>query len=79
MPTTGALGHDRDLQHEPSSSGRPMPEQHEELRRQVGAAADDDLALGAVLEQLAEPRPGDADRARPLEAGCFSASTWSAR
>ena len=47
--------------------GAPDPRQPEDLRRQVRARRDDDLALGAELEQLAQPRADDADRAGAVE------------
>ena len=60
------LGHRRDLQQR-ELVGAPDARQPEDLRRQVGAGRDDDLALGAELEQLAQPRAGDADRAGAVE------------
>ena len=47
--------------------GGTDPRQHQELRRVVGAAAQDHLALGAQLVDLAELLRLDADRARALE------------
>ena len=47
--------------------GGAHPGEHEKLRRVVGAAAQDHLALGAQLVDLAELLRLDADRARALE------------
>ena len=60
------LGDHRDL-HELELLGAADAREHQQLRAVVRAAADDDLALGAVVGQLVEPQPLDADRARALE------------
>ena len=60
------LGDGRDLQQR-ELVGAPDPRQPEDLRREVRAGRDDDLALGAELEQLAQPRADDADGAGAVE------------
>jgi len=60
------LGDDRHLQQR-QLVGTPDAREPEHLRREVGAGADDHLAIGAELVHLGQPRPGDADRARAVE------------
>ena len=65
-PDARDLGHRRHLQQR-ELVGAPDARQPQDLRRQVGARRDDDLALGAELEQLAQPRADDADGAGAVE------------
>jgi hypothetical protein len=65
-PDARDLGDRRELQ-QSELVGAPDARQPQDLRRQVCARGDDDLAIGAELEQLAQPRAGDADRARTVE------------
>ena len=65
-PDARDLGHRRHLQQR-ELVGAPDARQPQQLRREVGARRDDDLALGAELEQLAQPRAGDADGAGAVE------------
>ena len=60
------VGHDRDLQ-QLELLRAAQTGQHQELRRVVRAAGDDDLALGPELEWLAEADALDAHRALTLE------------
>ena len=62
----GQVGDDRDLESAQHRTG-PHPGEHEQLRRVVGAAAEDDLAPGPELERLAEPCAADADGAATLD------------
>ena len=65
-PDAGDLGHGGHLQQR-QLVGAPDSRQPQDLRRQVGARRDDDLALGAELEHLAQPRAGHPDRAGAVE------------
>ena len=65
-PTAGLVDERLDLAHRQVLGGAD-PGEHQQLRRVVGAGAEDHLALGAQLRRLADAARRDADRARALE------------
>ncbi len=66
QPDLGQLGDDLDLE-VLELGGTAEAGEHQELRRVVGAPADDHLALRAVHEHLRQSHAHDADRALALE------------